>query len=162
MGTDYSSTYNYSGNVSPDAAGGLLALMMGFGIVMLLLLVVIYVYMAICLMKIAKKTNTPNGWMAWIPIANVILMLQIAKKPAWWAALLILFIIPIVNIIAGIAWVIITIIIWMAIAQELRKPEWLGVLMIIPVANLIVPGYLAFSNGSAQTVPAAPPVQPAA
>lgn len=40
-----------------------------------------YVYVALALSTIATKTNTENGWLAWIPIANLILMFNIAKKP---------------------------------------------------------------------------------
>lgn len=60
----------------------------------LVCLAVGYIYVALALQTIAQKTNAANGWMAWIPIANIILMLNIAKKPIWW---IILFLIPIVN-----------------------------------------------------------------
>lgn len=95
-----------------------------------------YVYVSLALQTIAQKTNTPNGWLAWIPIANIILMLEIAKKPIWW---IILFLIPLVNLIMSI-------IVWMGIAEARRKPSWWGILLIIPVVNLIVPGYLAWSD----------------
>ncbi|MFA6047436.1 MAG: DUF5684 domain-containing protein [Parcubacteria group bacterium] len=140
-------SYSTSTNVSPEAAGLGLAVFGGIMLFLLVVFLIIYIYMAICLMKMAHKTNTPNAWFAWIPILNCILMLQIAKKPIWW---IILLLIPLVNIVMMI-------IVWMAIAKELGKPEWLGVLMIIPVANIIIPGYLAFSNGNS-----APPVQPVA
>jgi hypothetical protein len=97
---------------------------------------ILYVYYAICLMVIANKTNTPNSWLAWIPIANVYLVCKIAGKPGWWV---ILFLIPFVNIV-------IAIIVWMKIAEARNKPSWLGILMIIPFVNLIIPGYLAFSD----------------
>ncbi len=106
------------------------------GIVYFIFIVVFYIYFAICLMKIAKKTNTENGWFAWIPILNVFLMLMIAKKPLWW---FILMFIPIVNII-------ISIIVWMAVAEARGKPSWIGILMIVPFVNIIIPGYLAFSQ----------------
>jgi len=95
-----------------------------------------YIYMAICLMFIANKTNTPNSWLAWIPIANIYLMCKVASKPGWWV---ILFFIPIVNIVIGI-------IVWMKIAEARNKPSWLGILMIIPFVNIIIPGYLAFAD----------------
>ena len=41
---------------------------------------------------------------------------------------------------------IIAIIIWMGIAQARDKPSWLGILIIIPVVNLIIPGILAFAE----------------
>jgi len=95
-----------------------------------------YIYVALALMTIATKTNTQNAWLAWIPIANVFLMIQIAKKPVWW---FILCLIPLVNIVMMI-------IIWMAIAEARNKPSWWGILLIIPVVNLIVPGYLAWAD----------------
>ncbi len=106
------------------------------GIIYFIIMVVGYIYFAICLMNIAKKTNTENGWFAWIPILNVFLMLMIAKKPLWW---FILILIPIVNLIIGI-------IVWMAIAEARGKPNWIGILMLVPFLNIIILGYLAFSK----------------
>jgi len=97
---------------------------------------VCYVYMALALQTIAKKTGTPDGWLSWIPIANIILMLNIAKKPLWW---ILLFLVPLANIV-------IAIIVWMGIAEARQKPNWWGILTIVPIANLIVPGYLAWAD----------------
>jgi len=138
------STYNqYSGNLPPEATGIATAIFGGMFLLMFVFFIAIYAYYAICLMKIARKTSTANAWLAWIPIANVILMLQIAGKPLWW---IILFFIPIVNIIIGI-------LVWMGIARAVGKPDWWGILIIIPVANLIVPGYLAFSSNERPAAP---------
>ena len=95
-----------------------------------------YIYMSMALQTIAIKTSTPNGWLAWIPIANLFLMLSVAKKPMWW---FVLFLIPIVNIV-------IAIMVWMAVAEARRKPHWWGILTIVPGVNLVVPGYLAWSE----------------
>ena len=108
----------------------------GFGIVSMIISLAIYVYIAYSVMVIANKTNTPNGWLAWIPIVNLYLMCKIADKPGWW---LILFLVPLVN-------VVFLILVWMGIAQARGKASWLGILMIIPVVNLIIPGYLAFAD----------------
>jgi hypothetical protein len=111
---------------------------MASGILMVALLcgVAAYIYMALALQTIAVKTNTPNPWLAWVPIANAILMLQVAKKPLWW---IVLFVIPIVNIV-------IVIMVWMAVAEARQKPNWWGILAIVPVVNMVVPGYLAWSD----------------
>jgi len=116
-----------------------LAPMMFAGVFLMIFLIfaaAAYIYMAICLQTIAKKTNTPDAWLAWIPIANGILMLNIAHKPIWW---IVLMLIPLVNIV-------IAVIVWMEIAKARGKPEWWGILMIVPVANLIAPAYLAFAD----------------
>jgi hypothetical protein len=125
----------------------------------LLLGVAIYVYTAYCLYTIAKKTNTENAWFAWIPILNFIIMLRIARKSLWW---IIGLLIPFVNIIVSIM-------VWMKIAEERRRPSWWGVLMIVPVVNWILMYLLAFKeapNAVAQVTqvpppPSAPPAPPA-
>jgi len=90
----------------------------------------------LALQTIAQKTNTENGWLAWIPIANIILMLNIARKPIWW---IVLFLIPLVGLVMYV-------IVWMGIAEARNKPSWWGVMVIVPVMNLIMPGYLAWSD----------------
>ncbi len=108
----------------------------GMLLVLLLMGLVFHVYFALCLQMIAKKTHTENAWLAWIPIVNLILLLNTARKPLWW---ILLMFIPIVNLVIGV-------LVWVAIAEALGKPNWWGILMIVPVANLVVPGYLAFSD----------------
>ena len=108
----------------------------GFVFIFCVLFLVMYVYHALALQTIATKTNTENPWLAWIPILNIILMLNIAKKPVWW---ILLFLIPLANIV-------IYVILWMGIAEARNKPNWWGILTIVPVVNLIVPGYLAWSD----------------
>jgi len=90
----------------------------GAAIVMILVFFVIfaaiYVYFALAFSTIAKKTNTPNAWWAWVPILNIILMLNIAKKPVWWV---VLFFVPLVSIV-------IAIIVFMEVAVARNKPNW--------------------------------------
>jgi hypothetical protein len=119
-----------SNNTIPAALTGMLMLfVIVFGLAF-------YVYMSLALQTIATKTNTENPWLAWIPIANIILMLMVAKKPLWW---LLLFFIPLVNIVMAI-------LVWMAVAEARGKPNWWGILMIVPFVGLIVPGYLAWAD----------------
>lgn len=101
-----------------------------------LVVIAFYAYFALCLQYMAKKTDTDNAWMAWVPIANMFLLISIAGKPVWW---FLLFLIPLVDVIVAI-------LVWMGVAERCGKPSWLGVLMIIPVVNLVIPGYLAFSK----------------
>jgi len=128
---------------SSMGVSSLLLLFGGMFIFLLVFVIAVYVYFAFCLMKMAQKTNTENAWMAWIPIANLVLMIQIARKPMWWLAL---FLLPIIPVVGAIATLIIVVILWMEIAGRLGKEKWLGILMIVPIANLILPGYLAFSK----------------
>jgi len=96
----------------------------------------VYVWLALTLHIIANKTDTPYAWLAWIPIANLYLMCKVAGRSGWWT---LLFFIPLLNIVIGI-------IVWMGIAEARHQPSWLGILMIVPIANLVIPGVLAFSQ----------------
>jgi len=112
------------------------AMASGFFAIFLCVAAVFYIYFALAVQTIAQKTNTPNAWFAWIPILNIFLLVAISKKPLWW--ILLLFI-PIVNLVVSV-------LVWMAVAEARNKPTWWGILSIIPVVNLIVPGYLAWSD----------------
>jgi len=97
---------------------------------------VFYAYYALGLMVIANKTDTPDGWMAWIPILNLYLMCRIARKPWWW---MILFFIPFVNFV-------ISIVVLYSIIVIADKPGWWILPMLIPVVNIIFWGLLAFTD----------------
>jgi hypothetical protein len=119
-----------------DISGPGAAVLGAFLLVYLVVLAAAYIYVALALQTIANKTNTENAWLAWIPIVNIILMCNIARKPVWW---IILCLIPLVNLV-------IFIILWMGIAEARNKPSWWGILLIVPVVGIIVPGYLAWSD----------------
>lgn len=108
--------------------GGILAVITG---VFLLVILVTYILGSLCVANIAKKLGMSFGLsfiMALIPIVNYVLMAQMAKKPLWWA---ILMLIPFVNII-------ILILVWMAISENMGKPSWWGVIIIlVPIVNLV-------------------------
>lgn len=101
--------------------------------VLLVLCLAFYVYVCACLQVIARKTGTAHGWLAWIPIANSILMLNIARRPIWW---FILLLIPLVNLV-------VTVVLWIDIAKARQKAAWWGAMVIVPIMNLIAPGYIA-------------------
>ena len=93
-----------------------------------------YVYFALSLSTIGKKLKKDNCILAWIPIANVIFALELAGRPWWW---IFLFLIPIVNII-------IAVVMWMDIAKNSNQSKWLGIIGIIPIIHIFLPGYLAY------------------
>jgi hypothetical protein len=99
--------------------------------------ILLYVYLSYSIYVIAQKTgHEDKAWMAWVPVVNTFLLIEIADKPLWWFFLLL---IPIVNIVIGV-------IIWMKVAEARNKPNWWGILMLVPFVNFIVPGYLAFTD----------------
>ena len=121
--------------------------------------IILYIYTAICLQFIAKKTSTRYGWLAWIPVANIFLMAMIAKKPWWWALILVLA--DVVGVTVGtitggepiwLVWILsiialaFYILICIGICQARNKPAWWAILLFIPVVNLVFYGLLAFSK----------------
>ncbi|MFN6092399.1 MAG: DUF5684 domain-containing protein [Bacteroidota bacterium] len=70
---------------------GLVALLGAFAIIWLAIAVLLIAAM----WKIFTKAGKP-GWASIIPIYNLVVLLEITGKPTWW---IILFIIPIVNIV---------------------------------------------------------------
>jgi hypothetical protein len=105
-------------------------------IVYLILIIVFYVYFSLCLFSIAKKLNVPSPWLAWIPIVSIWTIVSAARKPWWWILLLI---VPIINIVIGIY-------LWICITENLGKNKLLGLLMLVPLVNLLFLGFLAFSR----------------
>ncbi len=57
--------------------------------------VVAYVLYALAYFGIFKKAGKPT-WAAFVPIYNLIVLLEVVGRPVWW---IILFLIPIVNIV---------------------------------------------------------------
>lgn len=128
--------YDYTVGATNDAAAlGMLAWMGAIMIPMIIIGIGVYIYTALALMKIADKTKTPNGWLAFIPIGNLYLLTQLAELPWWW--LLVVLVCGFIPIIGSIAVVVISVWWFMKIAVRLGKPNWWGIMMIIPIVNLV-------------------------
>ena len=150
LNLDFSNLENLENfkNINPEnaaaygfALGGLGATMI---IISLIIALVVYVVMAIALMKIAQKTGLEKkAWWAWIPILNIILMLNIAGFSGWFILIFLLTIIPFIGALAVLGFMVY---VWMLISKKCGKPDYLGLIMLIPLGNLVLPLYLAFSN----------------
>jgi len=125
--------------------------------------VICYLFFCFCCMLICKKTSNEPGVLVWIPVLQVFPLLRAAGMSGWWffvyllgplgmAPLLawqpgmsewwfLLVLLPGLNAIAGIVWSV-------RICQTRGKSGCLGLLFLLPVTNLFVFLYLAFSDGS--------------
>jgi hypothetical protein len=119
--------------ISPEPGGRVnIAAIENYGFV---LAIAVYAYFSLCLYVLARKTETDNAWWAFVPLLNLVLLLEIADRPVWW---FFLCFVPILNLlIAGL--------VWTGVAEVRCKPSWVGWLMLLPGLNLFVLGYLAFS-----------------
>ncbi len=113
-----------------------------FTSVILFFLILGYLYFSLCLYQIARKLGISGAWMAWVPIFQILTLLASASKPGWW---IILFFVPVVNLF-------IQIYIWMCVSENLGRNMWLGLLMLVPVVNIVYLGMLAFSKENSRGV----------
>ena len=123
--------------------GGLFALAGAALMFALIIFLAIYIYMAFALMTIANKTKIKNSWLAFIPIANIYLMTQIAGLSGWWTLAILAGIIPVIGTLAVLTAIVYF---WWLIAEKLKRPNWWGILMIVPIVNLIIVGILAWGK----------------
>ena len=108
--------------------------------------ILLYVYFALAIQTIAQKVKTKEpAWLAWIPIVNLYLIVRIAGWPGWYLLGFFLGVIPFVGWILGIAFNIWA---WWRVADARKFPGWMGILMLIPLVNLVTIGILAWGNPS--------------
>lgn len=108
----------------------------GLGIFGIILYVAFLVFAVVVMWKTFTKAGQP-GWAAIIPIYNIYVWLKVAGRPGWW---LILFLIPIVNIVMSV-------IVSIDIAKSFRKDAVFGVVGLW-LFSLI--GYAILAFGKAQ------------
>lgn len=114
-------------------AAGLVFFIIAVGLVVFLFLYLFYSY---CYKKICGKAGKDPGAIIWIPFVRYIPLFEIAKLPVW---LFILLLLPIVNFVVFL-------ILWIKICEARSKSPLLVILFFVPIANLVVIPYLAFSE----------------
>jgi hypothetical protein len=116
--------------MAADAAAGILVTVVG-------LFIAFSLYYSLCLYKIAGKLDVEGAWAAWVPVVHYYWpVVGAAAKPAWWIVLLF---IPVANFFIGIY-------LWICISENLGRNRWMGLLMLVPLVNLVYLGMLAFSK----------------
>ena len=105
---------------------------------LLLVLVVSDIVASLPLYVIAQKKGHDSPWLAFVPLVNAWLMCDLGDKEWYWLLFLML---PVINAIA-------LALIWIAIAEEMDMPSWLGILVLVPIINLLVMYYIAFAAPS--------------
>ena len=88
----------------------------GLAVVVVLISLAVVVFYIAAGWKVFSKAGEP-GWGVFVPIYNLYLVCKIAGRPEWW---LILFFIPLVNIVFGL-------IIAMDIAKAFSKSSGFGI-----------------------------------
>jgi hypothetical protein len=98
--------------------------------------ILMYLFFCLCLFEIATRAHYDNAWIAWVPGLQVLAFTGAAGRPCYWVVFLM---IPVVNIFA---WTYL----WICICANLGKNKWLGLFSLVPLGQLGLFGYLAFSQ----------------
>jgi len=134
--------YDYSELAETTTGVGIIAAL--FGGVMLFVSIIcslgMYIYMALTLMKTAQKLKAEDAWYAWIPILNVVLLFKLGEQNPW---LILLSLIPGIGTLVV---AILSIIATMKVCEKRGYDKFFGLLMLVPVANLILWGMLAWGK----------------
>jgi hypothetical protein len=104
--------------------------------VIFVIAVAVYIFACYCLKRICEKCGKQPGVLIWIPIVQLIPLLEVAGMAIW---MIILFFIPFVNLV-------VLVMMWAKICIARGKSPWLVILMFIPIVNIVFIPYLAFSE----------------
>ncbi|MFW5991038.1 MAG: hypothetical protein ACOCZ6_01050 [Nanoarchaeota archaeon] len=137
--------------VTVDGSGGAaagLAAMAGFiALIGLIIGVAVYVYTSFAFMTIGRKAKDSMPGLAWIPGIGPALIAFRASGMHWWPWLLLIgFVIPFINVLASLAFTVVSVIWMWKMFEKIRKPGWWAILMLIPLVNLVVIGIAAWSK----------------
>ena len=134
--------------------GGQLAALIALGvfavILALIALAVIYVYTSWAWMTIARKLKHKHPWLAWIPIANGAMVLQLGGFHWAWIFLIL------IPFLGWIALAVLGIISCCRIFEKRKYPGWLALIPILgfvpwlgglaSLAFLIILGFVAWKD----------------
>jgi hypothetical protein len=130
--------------------GGMMAFMGAFIIFALIIGAAVYIYCALAWSTIAKKLNHNQPWLAWIPFANISLVLMLGGFHWAWVFLVL------VPILGWIALFVMGIIATWRVYEKRKYPGWLSLLPLlgaIPflgwlagIANFVILGFVAWSD----------------
>lgn len=138
---------------SKYASGGLLGGMMGgfSGValatmvtIIAIMVVALYIYTSLAWMVIGKKVRYDKPWLAWIPFANISMILQMGGFHWAWVFLLL------IPILGWIALIVLMIISMWRIYEKRNYPGWFSLAMIVPklggILHLVVLGFVAWKD----------------
>ena len=126
-------------------AGGIAGVFIALGIIILILIMLaFYIYTSLAWYTIAKKLKYKNAWLAWIPIANFVMILQLGGFNWAWIFLIL------IPILGWIALFVLCIISHWRIFERRKYPGWFSLSVIIPqvggILYLIAIGFAAWGK----------------
>lgn len=99
MDTTYQSNPEVFNSSSSAASAGTSAAMMVIMLVFVVAMLLVSVLMIVSMWKLFEKAGKP-GWASIVPFYNTYVMVEIAGRPAWWFAIILL--VPLLNVVFSI------------------------------------------------------------
>lgn len=121
---------------------GSIAFISSFFLIFLFLGLGTYIFYALALMTLAKRLDYDNSWFAWIPILNIALLFKIGDMNPLFVLLIL------VPGVGGLLITVITVIAMMNICEKRGYEKLLGLLNLVPIANIILIGVLAWGENN--------------
>ena len=144
---------------NPGLTLGVILVVLFIGLV---IAIAVYIYTALAYIAIAKKLGMQKPWLAWIPVANLYLLAQMAQMPTWPVYLVIGTIVPFLNAFFAIAIGVFSFIWIWKILERVGRPGWWVLLSLIPffgtIAFLILLGVTAWGKPTSSVPPTTPTV----
>ncbi|MFH1290607.1 MAG: hypothetical protein ABIH92_04315 [Nanoarchaeota archaeon] len=141
----------FTEQVGGALAGGIIGSLIAIGILIaILVFAAFYVYFALAWRTIARKLEYKKDWLAWIPIVNWAMILQLGGFHWAWIFLIV------IPVLGWIALFILCIIAHWRIFEKRKYPGWFSLSMIIPkvggILYLIALGFVAWSDKKGSTI----------
>jgi hypothetical protein len=135
--------------VLDSATTGLLA-GAAFALILALILwgIGVYVYTALAMQSIARKSGYPRPWFAWVPVLNIVQILELGNFHWAWVFLILGSAIPVVGTLATIALVVLTVISLWRVFEKAGYAGALSLLTLVPIARMIILGIVAWEKKS--------------
>lgn len=149
---------------------GVFAVLATLGIIFQLASIAIYIFYCLCYFLIGRKLHVRHSWMAWVPLLqNFWPLIGTAGQSLKWG-LLYLLVLPLIGgvmgllfamispfaamVVLGIIGLVVLVVyayLWMLTTENLGKNRWLGLLMFVPIINLVWIAVLAFSKTESES-----------
>ena len=118
--------------------------LMMLGFFMFLIMLAVYIYFSLAWMTIARKLKYKDSWLAWIPIANFAMILQLGGFRWAWVFLIV------IPIFGWIALAVLMVIATWRIFEKRKYPGWFSLSMLLPwmggALYLITIGFVAWQD----------------
>ncbi len=93
-----------------------------------------YLALGIAMYSLGNKLSAENPWMAWIPILNLWLLVELAELDWWY---FVGFFVPILNLFVFVFC-------WWRVFDQCDAPPPLSLLMLFPGVSIVLALWLAF------------------